>query len=163
MQAAIKNNTLSLSGTLNEDTDFHVLRQQIGLMGNRAFHVNLKRVERANSCGIIAWFKMVRELQLQITYVEAPIWLIEQFNMNPFFLKGCSVKSFFAPFYDTSSNDHEILLLELGKDVPYLADYSDFELDPAELGRPELEADFDSEEFFQFVAANIHEIGAGEM
>jgi ABC-type transporter Mla MlaB component len=162
MHASILNNTLHLSGTLNEDTDFHVLQKKISTLPSRSFSVNLKQVERANSCGIIAWFKMVRELQLRVSYVEAPIWLIEQLNMNPFFLKGCSVKSFYAPFYDTASNEHEILLLELGKDVPYLNDFSNFEIDPAELGRPELEADFDSEEYFQFISANCEEIEARE-
>lgn len=161
METKTLDNTLWLSGVLNEETDFQALKKILDSGLPSPIRVNLKNVERANSCGIIAWFKLIRELQVSLVYTEAPVWLIEQFNMNPFFLRSSSVESFYAPFYDVESNEHHLLLLCLGKDVPLQDDYSDFEVDSAAFGRSTLEADFDSEEYFQFIVANLDELRAG--
>ena len=154
-------NKMILEGVLNEETDFVSLRRCIEGSNSAPIEVSFGRVDRANSCGIIAWFKLLRDLQIQVIYYEAPVWLIELFNMNPFFMNSSLVRSFYAPFYDVVNNSHKMILLHFGKDVPVLSDYTGYEFKFSDDYGASLEPDFESKEFFQFVTSNLEHYREG--
>jgi hypothetical protein len=155
MKPEILNGVIRFSGTLNEDSDFVLIRRFLEELNSTNISISFRAVQRANSCGIIAWFKLARELDLRVRYLETPVWLIEQFNMSPFFLRNATVESFYAPFYEIESGGHEFKLLRVGIEVPILSNYSDFELDLQAAEFANIEADFQPEEYFFFISANF--------
>jgi hypothetical protein len=155
MKPEILNGVIRFSGTLNEDSDFVLIRRFLEELNSTNIAISFRNVQRANSCGIIAWFKLARELDLRVRYLETPVWLIEQFNMSPFFLRNATVESFYAPFYEIESGGHEFKLLRVGIEVPILSNYSDFEFDLQAAEFANIEADFQPEEYFFFISANF--------
>jgi hypothetical protein len=154
MQPEILNGLIRFSGTLNEESEFVLIRQFLWEANSRSMAISFRNVQRANSCGIIAWFKLARELDVRIRYIETPVWLIEQFNMSPFFLRNATVESFYAPFYEIESGGHEVKLLRVGIEVPILPNYADFEFDLQTAESVHIEADFQADEYFFFISAN---------
>ena len=161
MHARISEGTVYFSNILNEDTDFENLVTLLETSRQRAIRISFAGVERANSCGIIAWFRLVRDLELRVRYVESPVWLIEQLNMSPFFLRKSVVESFYAPFFDPESRKQRLCLLTIGVDVPILAGYENFVWHPQDPSLALLEPDFEPEEYFRFIAANLSEFRTG--
>ena len=161
MQAKISEGTVYFSDVLNEDTDFTTLLALLESSRQRTVRISFAAVERANSCGIIAWFRLVRDLELRVRYVESPVWLIEQLNMSPFFLRKSVVESFYAPFFDPESRKQLLCLLTVGVDVPVLPSYENFEWHPQASAYALLEPDFEPEEYFRFITSNLAEFRTG--
>lgn len=158
MEIAVREHTLEFSGTLSEDSRMDPVRDAIlALSARRPGHrvrLDFSAVKRANSCGILAWFKLIEEIKVPTAYVRAPVWLVEQFNYSDFLRNDAIVESLLAPFYSPESDTHEIVVLTIGKDLPILKDYSGFEIHPVNTRGETLEADFEPEEYFNFLAAN---------
>jgi hypothetical protein len=83
------------------------------------------------------------------------MWLVEQFNFRMIRLsEGSRVSSIMAPFYCGADGTHEILRLEIGKDIPIMESYRDFTLERTSVTGRKLEPDFDPADYFSFLVPN---------
>jgi hypothetical protein len=151
----VEKSTIFLSGEMNEDTDFdetlRMLKETHQATGERV-RIDLSNVIRGNSVGIMNWIRYLYECQVPICYVNAPVWLVEQFNtINDFFRMDVSVESFFARFYSEADDDIYMRCLTVGVDIPLLDDYSDYELNMVDESGKAMEADFSTEMYFDFL------------
>jgi hypothetical protein len=142
------------SGILNEESDLEKVKAQLEPFHNQNVRVSFAEVVRANSCGITSWLRLVRDLDLAITYVEAPVWLVEQFNISPFFLRKAYVESFCAPFFDPSTGNQSMQLVTVGQDIrPSDVHSEDTFAQPLAPHLDGLEPDFDPTEYLHFLTA----------
>jgi len=160
MDARLNGLSVVFEGVLDEHTQFAPLRTLLSetaqaLKGARV-RLDLSQVKRANSVGILGWFKLVQGLGLSATYVNVPVWLAEQFNFADGLRGDTFVESLLAPFYCPEDDTHAIVTLVVGTQVPLLDDYSDFEIRIPGEGGKVLEPDFEPEEYFAFLA-NYHD------
>jgi hypothetical protein len=115
--------------------------------------LDFRDVRRANSLGIIRWSKFVRSVKGPFEYRNVPTWLVEQINLRVIALGTDSrVSSIMAPFYCGADGSHEVHCLEIGRDVPVLDDYSNFNIERTSRKGLKLEADFEPKEYFGFLA-----------
>ena len=159
MEAVVQNTTVEFSGLLNEDSSSQViqnaLKEALKNSTDKVIYIDFSRVKRANSCGILTWYKILESLQGTFIYIKVPRWLVEQFNISDFLNDNATVQSIEANFYCPQNDTHENLLLTLGKDVPILEDYSDFSLSFKNKDGLPLEMDFEPTEYFFFISSGI--------
>jgi hypothetical protein len=85
----------------------------------------------------------------------APPWLVEQFGfLEEFIDEQTIVESVLAPFYSPVNDDSQLALLQIGKEVPILESYADFQPE-ASFNDTAYEPDFDSESYFYFISRHI--------
>jgi hypothetical protein len=162
MDAQINGSTVVFSGILDERTGAEVLRRVLS-EARRAAHgervrLDLSEVKRANSVGILTWFKLLDELKLRASYVNMPVWLVEQFNFSDGLRGDLDIESFQAPFYCPAKDAHAVVNLMVGRDVPLLNDYSDFTISFQGEDGSTLEPDFEPEEYLQFLINNFEKL-----
>jgi ABC-type transporter Mla MlaB component len=117
--------------------------------------IDMSGIDLANSKGVVAWLRFLGSNDRKIKYVNAPIWLVEQFNIITSYFAGQSyVESFQAPFYNSQTSKSESILLVVGKDVPLMKDYSKFDINTLKSHKPNYEPDFIPEVYFHFLANN---------
>lgn len=100
---------IGLNGRIDEDADLSAIlaHKEENLL------INFNHVEMINSCGIREWINMLAELTGKITYSHCPQAVIEQINMVHGFIKpGIDVESFYAPYYEESSDDVKMMLIK---------------------------------------------------
>jgi anti-anti-sigma regulatory factor len=158
MEAAVNKDTVEFSGLLNEDSAPQVIQNALSeALKNSAdntVYVNFSKVKRANSYGILTWYKMVESLSGKFVYINVPRWLVEQFNITDFLSENSTVQSIEANFYCPQNDTNENMLLVLNKDIPILEDYSNFKLILKNKDGLDLEMDFEPSEYFYFISAS---------
>lgn len=151
---------VSLEGILNEHVDLQVVEAAISEASRTdktsLVSLDLSKVNRANSSGLLQWLRMTKRLKCGLKYINTPVWLVEQFNMIDEFFDGkISVESIFAHFYCPDTDSSETHLLKLGADVPIREQYKDFQLKMTSADGKSLEPDFDERSYFHFIARHI--------
>jgi ABC-type transporter Mla MlaB component len=158
MDVAVKGITVEFSGILNEESSVELIRQALeqGLKNaeDKTIRLDFSKVKRANSCGILAWYKIVEKIQGSFIYVNVPRWLVEQFNISDFLSEKMFVESIQAHFYCPQIDTHEVVLLHLGKDIPILKNYDDYEIQIKSKDGFDMEMDFEPNEYFFFISRN---------
>ena len=152
--------TVLLSGSLNECCN---LEHFDGLVFNvhqqtKCHRVNLdfSNVKHANSCGLARWVAVAYNFSVPVAYVNAPIWLVEQFNiLNELFKTDVIVRSFFANFYCPELDHNKTILLTVGKEIPLLPDYEKFEI-TLSIDGEDFEPDFEAESLLFFLAMFLY-------
>ena len=153
---------VNLEGILNEHVDLQSVENEIAAAAQAATAKNgeaildLSKVQRANSSGLLQWLRMTKRLNIPLCYINAPVWLVEQFNMIDEFFDGqVRVESIFANFYCTETDNIENHLLKLGIDVPIQEQYKDFQFKVISQQGKTLEPDFDERSYFHFIAKHL--------
>ncbi len=166
MDVVVKKNTVEFSGLLNEDSSSQTIQEalEIALKNSIDKFVNLdfSRVKRANSCGILAWYRILEPLEGKFIYINVPRWLVEQFNISDFLNEKTEVKSIEANFYCPENDTHENIILELSKDIPILDNYENFNIVLKNKEGLDLEMDFEPSEYFYFLTVSIHKTKEGQ-
>lgn len=107
---------IELSGSMNEDANLTNIKAD----GSSAIHIDWKKVEAMNSCGVRDWIKCLKTFPAgaKITYAHCPPIIVEQMNMVAgFFPKGANVDSLFVPYFCEGCKKQEMVLLTSGKDI----------------------------------------------
>ena len=157
---------VSLEGILNEHVDLQVVESAIldaaKSAGGGAVSLDLSKVSRANSSGLLQWLRMTKRIKNPLNYVRTPVWLVEQFNMIDEFFDGhISVESVYAHFYCPDTDTSETHLLKLGVEVPIQDQYKTFHLKMSSSDGKELEPDFDERSYFHFIARHLSKTVSG--
>ncbi len=159
MQSELNASTVTFKGVLDEKSSIVSIRESVEkALANSAdgsVRLDFGNVRRANSIGILAWAKFVDSSTFKFIYVNAPKWLVEQFNLCGLLKIDSKVESFQAPFYCGEDDKHEVVTLVVGRDVPLQEDYSSFEIVCTGTDGSRLEADFEPAEYFCFLSRTI--------
>ena len=159
MEVVVNNATIEFSGLLNEESSIDNIKkgleQAFANSKDKVVRLDFSKVKRANSCGILAWYKILDGFKDgTCIYINVPRWLVEQFNISDFLSDKTLVESIQANFYCPSNDTHETLLLTLGKEIPILDNYDDFNLIMKSKDGLDLEIDFEPNEYFYFISSN---------
>jgi hypothetical protein len=160
MEAAVRESRIEFSGFLNENSNLDVIKAAIqnaavvaGKVPGGRVLLDFSKVTKANSCGILSYLRVLIELNVPVSYVNAPIWLVEQFNaLDDFFVGDIIISSIYAQFYSPNTDKSFVLLQEIGKDIPILPDYSSFEIEAKSPEGHDLEPDYEPEIYYFFIA-----------
>lgn len=159
MKAQPLSNALVCEGILDEHSDSSEIEaafKKIASNGASSVDVDFSKVKYANSTGIVTWLKIAKHLGITIRYVNAPIWLVGQFNMiRDFFENGSYVESFAAPYYCPSTQESRALTLRMGKEVPVKTDYAQVKFPNVAVDGKTYEIDFSPERYFSFISENF--------
>ncbi len=160
MEVVVNNANVEFSGLLNEESSVDKIKkgleQAFANSKDKVVRLDFSKVKRANSCGILAWYKILDEFKEgTCVYINVPRWLVEQFNISDFLSDRTLVESIQANFYCPSNDTHETLLLTLGKEIPIQESYDDFSLVMKSKDGLDLEIDFEPSEYFYFISSNI--------
>src|SRR5665213_2067057 len=117
MKAHVSQCALSFEGILDEETskdELAVAIEKLKKLGiTPPVILDFVKVTYANSVGIAVWLKLAHELQVEFKYVNAPIWLVNQFNMiSSYFAGGSFVQSVQVPFFSPKIQDSRAFTLE---------------------------------------------------
>ena len=159
MNSSLQGKRLMLLGVLDEHSDMdavaNLIEEYDKANPGQPIQVDFSEVDRANSCGIFEWLKVVLHSKASMHYVNTPVWLILQMNMNDeFLLENNLVSSLIAPFYSQEEDRNQEITLTVGKDVPILSSYEDYRFPDVTIQGVIFEPDFDPEDFFDFIARN---------
>ena len=158
MDAQRNGSTVFFSGILDEHTTAEALRktmrEAMHSVQGRRLSLDLSEVRRANSVGILTWFRLLGDLAPCVSYVNMPVWLVEQFNFSEGIRGDVDIESFQAPFYCPEKDTHAIKSLVVGRDVPIQANYDDFEISLPNPDGTVFEADFEPSEYLYFLVVN---------
>ena len=161
----ISPNTLTFENVLQEETRIEDLAVSLKTLKNQGIKpplvLDLSKVERANSAGILVWLKFLMMIDIPYKYVQCPTWLVSQFNMIAgYFVNGGFVESIQAPFYNPENEFSKIITLKLGIDVPIQENYHEFKMPKRMIEGNEYEPDFDPNRYFSFIAKNFKQFKA---
>lgn len=163
MQSEVNGSTVVFKGVLDEKSSMTLVRETIEKAqtnsADGSVRIDFGSVKRANSIGILAWAKFVDGSSYKFVYVNAPKWLVEQFNLCGLLKSDSKVESFQAPFYSGDADKHEVITLVVGRDIPIQDDYSSFEIVASASDGTKLEADFEPAEYFNFLARKAQSVG----
>jgi hypothetical protein len=166
MEFRLSGASIQFSGVLDERTSMtgvrDVVERALASSSDGVVSLNFGEVKRANSLGILAWAKFIEASDYRFSYVEAPEWLVEQFNLCGLLKQGSSVESLQAPFYCPDDDSHETITLVIGRDVPIQSDYSTLEILRKTAEGLTLEPDFDPPEFLNFLARDAQRRAGGK-
>jgi ABC-type transporter Mla MlaB component len=159
MEVVVNNETIEFSGLLNEESSIDTIKkgleQAFANSKDKVVRLDFSKVKRANSCGILAWYKILDGFKNgTCVYFNVPRWLVEQFNISDFLSDNTLVESIQANFYCPSNDTHETLLLTIGKEIPVLDNYDNFSLVMQSKDGLDLEMDFEPNEYFYFISSN---------
>jgi anti-anti-sigma regulatory factor len=166
MDVSVTKNLVEFSGILNEDSSSQIienaLEQALKDAPDQTILLDFSKVKRANSCGILTWYKSLEASKGKFVYTKVPRWLVEQFNISDFLNDHTTVDSIEAHFYCPQNDTHENMLLVIGKDIPILENYTNFNLTLKNKDGLDLEMDFDPHEYFYFISSNFKKFSGGE-
>lgn len=159
MEVVVNKSTVEFSGLLNEDSSEDTIQKgledALKNAPDKVVRLDFSKVKRANSCGILAWYKILEKFDCKFIYVLAPRWLVEQFNISDFLNDRTTVESIQANFYCPSNDTHESLYLTIGKEIPILNNYDDFNLVLKNKDGLDIEMDFEPSEYLYFISSNL--------
>jgi ABC-type transporter Mla MlaB component len=152
-------NVILFEGVLDENTSLSELEASFLKMkstsGGQPIALDFSKVLRANSSGILVWLRFLNKANYQFKYLNAPVWLVGQFNMiSGHFRGGGFVESFQAPFFAPRTQASKNLTLVVGKDLPLQKDYSNFKIPNRAIDGENFEIDFDPDQYFHFLSEN---------
>ena len=158
MEGSCKDGVIHFDGTLTEDADWQRIESYMETHSHEALkdglvRLDMSKVSRANSCGLLEWTKLVQKLEIEVEFVNCPIWLITQINcsIEDFLMERSLVTSLIAPFYNVQKDEHVMVNLKIPADVPIKDDYEDFTLELSTDDGYALEPDFEADEYFYFL------------
>ena len=162
MQVKREGRVVNLVGVLNEHVDLQAVETEIiaatqaATAENGEIILDLSKVQRANSSGLLQWLRLTKRLKIPLCYSNAPVWLVEQFNMIDEFFDGqVNVDSIYAHFYCNETDSIDSHLLKIGHDVPIQNQYKDFQFSVISKQGKTLEPDFDERSYFHFIAKHL--------
>ena len=160
MKATVVPGSLVFEGVLDEETlqaDLTAAFNKVISEGAKPpLKVDFSKVSYCNSAGIIVWIRFLREVKVPFHYVNAPIWLINQFNMiRDALTNGSFVTSFQAPYYCQKTQESRNVLLEVGKDVPLQKDYSTYKAAHRVIDGKDYEPDYNPQRYFYFISEHL--------
>jgi len=160
MKVSVLPNTLMFEGILDEETvpgDLTAAHSKLTSAGiSPPVTVDFSRVEYANSIGVVVWLKFTIESSLSFKYVNVPVWLVNQFNMiKGYFENGSFVETVQLPFFCPKTQESRAFTMQLGKEIPILADYSNLKLSMMRFDGKEYELDVNPERYFSFISENF--------
>lgn len=163
MEHKLEGDELKFIGVLDESTkpeDLVSIIEAAHRQASGPLLFDLSEINRANSCGILTWLRILKNFDFEYFYTNTPLWLISQFNMiAEFFTSSAKVKSVQAHYYCGDRDSTIVRVLEIGKDVPILESYDDFDLPNVTVDGYEYEPDFDPAEYFAFVSTHFNKFG----
>ncbi len=158
MEVKVKDATVEFFGILNEESSEENIKKSLQTAlqnsNNKKIFIDFSNVKRANSCGILSWYKIIDSFDAEFTYIKSPRWLVEQFNLSDFLNHKTFVQSIQAMFYCPKNDTHEIVSLQIGKEIPLLNDYDQFQIHLKNPKGLDLEMDFEPSEYFHFIIKN---------
>jgi hypothetical protein len=165
MQMTILPNTMIFKGVLDEETtvgDFQSAFEKLKTLGiTPPVSLDFSQVNYGNSVGLLGWLKFLAQTKNSFKYVNAPIWMINQFNtIKGYFENGSYVESVQAPYFCSKTQDSRSLTLVLGKDVPVLDNYTQYSAPNRSLDGKVFEVDFEPSQYFSFISENFKEFKA---
>lgn len=157
MNIKVTGEALVFEGTLNEQTSLQDLMEAVEVMKKKKMAqpigLDLSRVSRGNSVGIIVWVKFLKKAEVRMRYIAAPVWLVQYFNiMNQFFEYSSYVESFQAQFFCDDDPEGLTATLEVGKDIPLLSSYDDIQMEPRVVNGLSYKPDFLPKRYFSFLS-----------
>ena len=157
MESKIEKNQISFHGVLDENTNVETLARTFNLLENKTnIEMDFSSVLYANSVGILNWLKILEKIDFSITYINAPYWLIKQFNMIPQLLDGKhTVKSIHIPFFCNDLNHELNKTYIIGEDIPIMDSYADFELQAITHNGHEYLPEVVPADYLEFISQNI--------
>jgi hypothetical protein len=146
-------NTILFYGELTEQTDDALLTECITKSNTfESLSLDFSEVDGANSNGIIKLTKYLNAINASYNFINTPIWLLESFSMVSGLIKDPAlVSTVRLPFYSEDEDKEIVKVFEIGKDIPILDDYSNFELDDIEQEGVVYSAEFDESMIFSFL------------
>lgn len=138
---------LTLSGTIDEDTDFN----QIPINGASQIQLKLSGIKSINSCGIREWIKWMSTAGgAAIVWHECPKVIVDQINMVDGFLpQNGKIQSFFVPYYNDEAGTEKNVLFRYG------TEFSEGSVNPPEPVKDEegntMEMDVIEAKYFKFI------------
>ncbi len=159
MKAAVLPNTLAFDGILDEVSSFNHLVEAFEKLKQTGMkppvNLDFSKVSYANSAGIVTWLKFTQAAKISFKYINAPIWLVNQFNMiRDYFQNGSYAESIEAPYFSPATQESRAFTLQLGKDIPLLNDYTNFVMPNRNVSGRVYEIDFSPELYFSFISEN---------
>jgi hypothetical protein len=156
VQVKIKQHCVLFEGVLDESCPSETIELAMApalakLGADQKVQVDFSGVTRSNSVGLLNWFKVTQRFPAPIDYINAPIWLVEQFNFVTTLNSKNTVTSFKAPFYCQAEDNYETITLEIGKDLQISESYTDVKFQINSKKGNLLEPDFDPEEYLYFL------------
>ncbi|MCB0392136.1 MAG: hypothetical protein KDD58_12660 [Bdellovibrionales bacterium] len=160
MKFEFKDDTLFLTGFLDESTNFDELKEALekgqSVVNESYLKVNFSDVSMANSVGILKWLKSIENLKVKLCYSQAPKWLVSQLNMIPQFMKNKAVvESFEVPFYCENNDRELVVLFVVGKDIQIKSElYNDEDFIAIEDDGDTYVIDVLPKNYFRFISDN---------
>ena len=142
--------TLKISGTIDENFS---IDGELAKFPSDVW-LDLRDIERINSCGVREWIKAIAKSPSRIHYVNSSTVVVSQFSMIPEFIGKKSVVESFATHFVCPDCGHEDMsILVVGKDIMagqecYLESP---ELKCSACGEP-MECDHNPELYFSFLS-----------
>ncbi len=157
MKFQIEGQNVIFSGVLDESFLSSEFLEQIkklrSTIKSRAVNLDFSNVLYANSIGIANWIKLIDQLKEGTYYYsKTPIWLVHLMSI----ISGVVPENFYVtsmsvPFY-SENHDKEIqVLMEIGRDIPLLDDYSSFNLESKTVDGILYEPDISEDHYFRFL------------
>lgn len=163
MKCKVLPHVLMYEGVLDENTSYSELLQTFEEYKKKSKQeivtVDLSKVSRANSTGIVTWLRFISASKATFKYINVPKWLVGQFNMiNGFLVNKSYVESLQVPFFSQENESVINFFYTIGKEIPILESYESFSLpNRIENGR-EYEMDANPEQYFSFISQNFQEL-----
>lgn len=162
MQIMFTTPKVVLAGNLTEALDEAALHAALQAAGGEPqtapVQVDLARVERVNSMGLMKWARCSRGYDLRLHAL--PNWLVPHFNMIPDLLGPRSrIESVEALFVEEATKRQVSRLMVIGRDVPLVRDLAEWAPEArSDEGTP-LAPEFEPDEFFEFVTRDLEKYG----
>jgi hypothetical protein len=153
MEVIARKGSVQLIGILNEDFRLEEFDSALTSAANACVKVSLDfgDVPRANSCGIATLLRVLSSTQVVIEMERCPVWLVEQMNQIDEFLEAtASVKSVYAPYISTNSDDYMLRLIEIPQGFLSSEEFQTIEKFEPSAGKQFI-ADFEKDDFFYFL------------
>lgn len=159
MKISVLPNTLVFEGIMDEETSITDLNTAMTKLTSGGVKppvtVDFSAVPYANSIAVVVWLKFIIAAKVMFKYVNAPVWLVNQFNMiGGYFESASFVESLQTPFFCPKTQESRSITIHLGKDIPILKDYTGFEFPVIELEGKEYEMDVSPPRYFSFISEN---------
>jgi hypothetical protein len=159
MKATLIPNGLKFEGVLDKMTSGQHLEQAFENLVSKGISgpviLDLSSVSRGNSAGIVTWLRFFKKIAHPAKYVNAPIWLVSQFSMiKGYFDHNSYVESFQAPYFDLKTEKSSSSILRIGKDLPLLESYENFQAPNLVINGNDCEPDFTPQQYFSFISEN---------
>lgn len=159
MKTRVEGDIVIFEGVLDETDsleDLQATLKKIKQSRPSAITVDFSKVSSGNSSGILVWLKAVYGAAAQVKYVNAPVWLVNQFNsIRGYFENKSYVESFFAPFFNESQDQSFHVQFIVGKDIPIQKDYSNFTVQDRVKDGLTYQPDFDPQQYFGFISRHL--------